>query len=262
MSIFNKIKTKTISKTSAKWIKVSELFMKRYRGFPVGVIVGIVIVVAASAYAAPMIINSSNTSNKTVSKQTASNNKSDNPATNSVTSHTNKPSSKTSTSSQSSGTPSSSGKTASSTSTQPAPQKPAPTMTGIAVISPTPGANETIYIPYCEFGDIISGTPETCYDYTPIPFNLVAEYSDGSTSPLSWSAATVSSLNPLGSSYPDIPMLLNIDDANNTLLLGTAPQYFLNDHTSDAVVTIDVTYQQWTYTKYVHIYVNSTWGNP
>jgi hypothetical protein len=60
-----------------------------------------------------------------------------------------------------------------STTTKPKSAKPAPTITGIAVITSTPGANETIYIPFCDFGSISSGTPMTCNHYKPIPFNRV-----------------------------------------------------------------------------------------
>ncbi len=145
--------------------------------------------------------------------------------------------------------------TTQNTTTKPVATRPKPTATGIEVITPDPGSNQTIYIPLCEFNPPM-GNPPPCINYKPISFTLATTYSDGSTSPISWSAATVDSYNT-AHERSFIPQLLHINVTNDTLELGNAPGYWLGSSTQDAVYPINVTYQQWTYTKYIHIYVTN-----
>lgn len=251
--------------------RLSKLLAYNFKGVPVGIVIGVALMAGSITYAAPKMLNSRNISATSQSKSSpiiANQN------SNAVSQSTAKDSDPTSlaTTAQPSSTPqigsslkiSSNNGTASAPSANTSPgtpvaTKPAPTITGIAVITPDPGANQSIYIPYCDFGSISSGTPQTCNHYKPIEFTLVTLMSDGSSKPVSWSDATANSVNPSGG-YPFIPTLVNIDKTNSALIEGTGMGYFLNDHTLNATIRIDVTYQGWTYAKYIHIYVSSLWG--
>ncbi|HUD07290.1 MAG TPA: hypothetical protein VMR34_05375 [Candidatus Saccharimonadales bacterium] len=244
---------------------VVRLLDKRYRGFPVGVLVGIAIVAGTSAYAAPMLLSSKPVSKTTDSSSSAqhltqSNNpKQPNNTSNSTntgtTTPTNQSGSTTSSNSKSSSSPTSSSSSSSSTNTPASntPTKPTPTITGISVVTSSGGQTVTVNYPVCDFQSINSGTPETCYHYVPLPFSLVAKYSDGSTAPLSWSDATETSL-----SY-DIPRLFSVDASNNTLLEGNGLQYY--NYPMNSTVPMNITYQSWTYTEYINVIINSLWGS-
>jgi hypothetical protein len=248
-----------------------KLLAYNFRGFPIGIVVGFILAASVSFFAAPMILDSKKVSfnhshiqiqNKLSAGIKASPQPNSNQSTSTSgqsPSHTATPTS-TSTPINSNKTPTSSSPVTNTASNTPE-IRPQAIITGIEVLSPTQGANETVYFPYCDFGSIDSGIPETCYHYQPIPFNLVDTLSDGTTSPLAWSSATVTALNPSGG-YPPYPTLVNIDKSNNTLIEGTGMGYFLNTNTTNEIVTMDVNYGQWSYTKYIHIYVNSLWGNP
>jgi len=261
-----KLGNKRSRKVSIKTNKLFGQISNNLKGLPLGIIIGIVIVAAISAYAAPKFLDSKIITTQPSSSHPAlqSNSTSNKQlATNSETSHPNQPSNLPATSTNSSTSPankSSATVIAPTTITSPVSIKTPATLTGIEVITPDPGANQDIYIPQCDFIPIISGTPETCYHYKPIQFNLVAMYSDGSTSQLSWAEATVSAPNPSGG-YPFIPTLLQIDQTNNLLDEGTGIGYFCGLN-GCGTVTMNITYRQWTYTKYIHIYVSSMWGNP
>ncbi|MEI6144030.1 MAG: hypothetical protein WCP91_00340 [Candidatus Berkelbacteria bacterium] len=122
------------------------------------------------------------------------------------------------------------------------------TITGIKIIS-----NNFIQIPECDFITPI-GSPPPCNHYNPIPINLIAEYSDNTTKPLSWNDATVSGI-PQKVSHPPISALLIIDTSNNLLDLGANAGYYLSASGGQYPIFITAKYQQWTYTKLITLYV-------
>lgn len=259
MKIYDNFKVKTKS--------VTKLLAKRYRGFPVGVLVGIAIVAGTSVYAAPILLSSKPVSKTTDSgsttqhlsqsnnsKQTSNSSASTNTG---ATTPNSQSDSTTSSNPKSTSSPTVNSSSSSSTNTPASntPTKPAPTMTGIAVITPDPGQTEIMNIPICDFESINSGTPEVCHHFVPFSFNLVATYSDGSTTPIPWSQATFTSL------ATDIPQLFNIDETNNTLTEGNGLGYVLSGNPLNANIPITVRYQNWSYIKYINVIVNSLWGS-
>jgi hypothetical protein len=244
--------------------RVAELLAKRYRGFPVGVIVGIAIVAGTSVYAAPMLL-SSKPVNKTVNNtptiqhlsqgsDTKQSNKSSTNTPTNTTTPTDQSDSTTSSISKSSSSPTSNGSSSTSSSVSSSPTKPAPTMTGIAVITPDPGQTEIMSVPACDWESINSGTPEVCHHYVPLSFVLDANYSDGTTTQIPWSEATFTSLGNL------IPDLFNVDGTNNTLIEGTCLGCVIGG-SSNFTVPITVKYQNWSYIKYINFVENGLWGS-
>jgi len=256
MKIHNNFKGKTK--------RLAKLLAKRYRGFPVGVLVGIALVAGTSVYAAPMLLSSKPVSKTTANNSTtqhlseSNNSKQSNNTTTSTTTATTTPTNQSGSTtssnpkSSSSTTSNSSSSTSTSTPVTNTPTKPAPTITGISVVTSSGGQTVTVNYPVCDFQSINSGTPETCNHYVPLPFSLVAKYSDGSTAPLSWSDATETSL-----SY-DIPRLFSVDASNNTLLEGNGLQYY--NYPMNSTVPMNITYGSWTYTEYINVIINSLWG--
>lgn len=151
---------------------------------------------------------------------------------------------------------SSASKTQPTASTSTSTQTAAPTPTGIEIITPTPGATQDVTFPFCELDPPI-GNPPPCSNYQPIEFELVETYSNSSTSPISWSSASVSSYDST-IEQPYVPDLLTINYTNNTLEIGPENGYFTGYSSigHSFTVPITVTYQQWTYTKYVQIYIS------
>jgi len=236
--------------------KTVKFLGKKYKGFPAGVLVGIAIVAGTSVYAAPMLLSSKPVSKiKDSSQHPTQNNTSKQSDNASASANAGTTTSTNQSSNTTSSNPKSSSSSSSSTNTPPSntPTKPAPTMTGISVVTPSGGQTVTVNYPVCDFQSINSGTPETCYHYVPIQFSLVAKYTDGSTAPLSWSNATETSL-----SY-DIPRLFSVDTTNNTLLEGNGLNYY--SYPMNSTVPMNITYGSWTFTEYINVIINSTWGN-
>ena len=157
MKIYDNFKDKIKNIAKALTIK--------YRGFPVGVLVGIAIVAGASAYAAPMLFSSKPVS-KIVSNTLpaqhllqSNNVKQPNNSLSSSTSKsisTNQPSITAPTTSKSNSLPTSNNSSPSTiyTPTLNTPTKPTPSMTGISVYAPGYGQTVEMAIPSCDYGSI------------------------------------------------------------------------------------------------------------
>ena len=123
---------------------------------------------------------------------------------------------------------------------------PDPIMTGINIV-----VTDSIYIPRCDYSTF-GGSPPPCNHYQPVPINLVEKYSDSSTKPLSWNSANVS---VMGNPNP-VPGLLNINATNNLLELGDSAKYYLPSSLgSHVTISIKTQYQQWSFTKYITIFI-------
>lgn len=257
MKIYDNFKDKIKNIAKALTIK--------YRGFPVGVLVGIAIVAGASAYAAPMLFSSKPVS-KIVSntlpaqhilqsnnvKQPTRNLNNNSPNVNTSTNHSSIPA-LTSPKANSLPTSNNSSPSTTYTPTSNTPTKPTPIMTGISVYAPGYGQTVEMAIPSCDYETINSGIPEVCHHYIPISFNLVATYSDGSTSPLSWSDANI--LVP-GSVI--IPNLFNVNASNSTLIEGDSIGSEWNGQS--VTIPMNIGYQHWSYTEFIYVTSAGLWG--
>jgi len=107
------------------------------------------------------------------------------------------------------------------------------TETGIKI-----SVDDNFNIPKCAFT-----SPD--YQYRSLPISLARTYSDGSIKPLSWNDATVSI------DYQN----LSLDTGKNLLSLGSGYQTYSSSYSNfpDFETSITVAYQQWSYTKKIHV---------
>lgn len=256
-------------KISYKFEKLNKLARKKFWGLPIGIIASLVIaiIITGSFYAAPKILNSQDAALKSNRKQlktqndTKISNKSpvEQQTTSSEVPSTNNPqlskAAVNNSSANEKSTVTGSIQSAPNITNQPIETKPIPTMTGISVYVPGYGQTVEMAIPSCDYETINSGTPEVCHHYTPISFNLVATYSDGSTKPLSWLDANISVPGSL-----IIPKLFNVDASNNTLIEGDSMGSELGAGAQSVTLPMHIIYQNWSYTEFIYVTSAGFWG--